>query len=131
MEPATSLQPSAKEAALADPRNFLNRELSNLAFIERVLEEASDPQVPLLERLRFLAILSVSLDELFMIRVAGLKQQLTGHVEETGPDAMSPAQEFQAVSSRCHALIERQDRLFKEEGLARLERAGLRLVRGK
>src|SRR5438445_6290237 len=124
MEPATSLQPSAKEAVLADPRNFLNRELSNLAFIERVLEEASDPQVPLLERLRFLAILSVSLDELFMIRVAGLKQQLTGHVEETGPDAMSPADQLRAIAQGCHALITRQDQVFIEEVLPGLERAG-------
>src|SRR3989442_9915270 len=130
MEPATSLQPSAKEAALADPRSFLNRELSNLAFIERVLEEASDPQVPLLERLRFLAILSVSLDELFMIRVAGLKQQLTGHVEETGPDAMSPSEQLQALSQRCHALVERQDRVLLEELLPALEKAGMRLRRG-
>src|SRR2546426_7437022 len=129
MEPATSLQPSAKEAALADPRNFLNRELSNLAFIERVLEEASDPQVPLLERLRFLAILSVSLDELFMICVAGLKQQLTGHVEETGPDAMSPSEQLQALSQRCHALVERQDRVLLEELLPALEKAGMRLLR--
>src|SRR3989442_15348945 len=130
MEPATSLQPSAKEAALADPRSFLNRELSNLAFIERVLEEASDPQVPLLERLRFLAILSVSLDELFMIRVAGLKQQLTGHVEETGPDAMSPSEQLQALSQRCHALVERQDPVPLEGLPPAPEKAGVRPPRG-
>src|SRR2546430_17603436 len=72
--------------ALSDSRFFINRELSWVAFDERVLEEACDPQVPVLERLKFLAIASSNLDEFFMIRVAGLKQQLVGHVEETGPD---------------------------------------------
>ena len=129
--PALSSRTHPPEPVAGDPRNFINRELSTLAFLERVLEEASDPDLPLLERLRFLAVLSVSFDEFFMIRVAGLKQQLSGHVEETGPDAMTPAQEFQAVSSRCHALIERQDRLFQEEVLVGLEKAGLRLFRGK
>ena len=129
--PALSSRTHPPEPVAGDPRNSINRELSTLAFLERVLEEASDPDLPLLERLRFLAVLSVSFDEFFMIRVAGLKQQLSGHVEETGPDAMTPAQEFQAVSSRCHALIERQDRLFQEEVLVGLEKAGLRLFRGK
>src|SRR6266850_815850 len=129
--PALSSRTHLPEPVAGDPRNFINRELSTLAFLERVLEEASDPDLPLLERLRFLAVLSVSFDEFFMIRVAGLKQQLSGHVEETGPDAMTPAQEFQAVSTRCHALIERQDRLFREEVLVGLERAGLRLFRGR
>ncbi len=129
--PALSSRTHLPEPVAGDPRNFINRELSTLAFLERVLEEASDPDLPLLERLRFLAVLSVSFDEFFMIRVAGLKQQLSGHVEETGPDAMTPAQEFQAVSTRCHSLIERQDRLFQEEVLVGLERAGLRLFRGK
>jgi polyphosphate kinase len=129
--PALSSRTHLPEPVAGDPRHFINRELSTLAFLERVLEEATDPDLPLLERLRFLAVLSVSFDEFFMIRVAGLKQQLSGHVEETGPDAMTPAQEFQAVSNRCHALIDRQDRLFREEVLPGLERAGVRLFRGK
>src|SRR5204863_25410 len=118
------------EPATGDPRHFINRELSTLAFLERVLEEASDPQLPLLERLRFLSILSVSFDEFFMIRVAALKQQLSGHVVDTGPDALTPAEQLQAVSRRCHALIERQDRVFAQELLPGLERAGVRLLRG-
>ena len=65
MDPVSALSSriSAPEPGLGDPRNFINRELSAIAFLERVLEEASDPQLPLLERLRFLAVLSVSLDD--------------------------------------------------------------------
>src|SRR2546423_6130877 len=132
MDTASALSNSsdAPEPVTGDPRHFINRELSTLAFLERVLEEASDPQLPLLERLRFLSILSISFDEFFMIRVAGLKQQLSGHVADTGPDAMTPAEQLQAVSRRCHELIERQDRVFGEEVLPGLERAGVRLFRG-
>src|SRR5438270_8527359 len=131
MDSAPALSRTAvADPALGDPRNFINRELSTVAFIERILEEASDPQLPLLERLRFLRILSASLDEFFMIRVAGLKQQLSGHVEETGPDAMTPAEQFQAIAQGCHALITRQDQAFIEEVLPGLERAGVRLWRG-
>ncbi|HWE25668.1 MAG TPA: polyphosphate kinase 1 [Myxococcales bacterium] len=128
---ALSSSSDALEPVTGDPKHFINRELSTLAFLERVLEEASDPQLPLLERLRFLSILSVSFDEFFMIRVAALKQQLSGHVAETGPDAMTPAEQLHAVSRRCHELIGRQDRVFREEVLTGLERAGVRLFRGQ
>src|SRR5881275_1790262 len=131
MDSAPALSRTAvADPSLGEPRNFINRELSNLAFIERILEEASDPQVPLLERLRFLRILSASLDEFFMIRVAGLKQQLSGHVEETGPDAMTPAEELQAISRRCHEIVARQDRVLVEDVLPALQRAGVHLLSG-
>src|SRR5215813_8843834 len=112
--PVIGSRPLSLEPFPGDPRNFINRELSTVAF---------------LERLRFLTVLSLGLDEFFMIRVAGLKQQLAGHVEETGPDAMTPAEQFQAVSRRCHALIERQDRVFREEVIPGLERVGVRLFK--
>src|SRR3954468_18258911 len=118
------------DSSLGEPRNFINRELSTVAFLERILEEAGDRQIPLLQRLRFLGILSGALDEFFMIRVAGLKQQISGHVEETGPDALTPAELLQEISRRCHALIERQDRIFLEEVLPALRHAGVRLVTG-
>jgi len=118
MDPAPSLSSriSPPEPGLGDPRNFINRELSTVAFLERVLEEAADPQLPLLERLRFLAVLSVSLDEFFMIRVAGLKQQLVGHVEESGPDAMSPGEQLAAIATRSHEMVTRQYRAFLAGG---------------
>src|SRR5258708_8339043 len=101
LEAAVTLPPLQN---LNDPRFFINRELSWLAFNERVLEEGSDPQVPALERLKFLAINSSNLDEFFMIRVVSLKQQLVGHVDETGPDAMSPRQQLAAISARLHEM---------------------------
>src|SRR5947209_7072438 len=117
--------------SLGDSRYFINRELSWVAFDERVLEEACDPQVPALERLKFLAITSSNLDEFFMIRVAGLKQQMVGHVEETGPDALTPAEQLAAISARCHGMVARQYKALLQDVLPNLERAGVRLLRGQ
>jgi polyphosphate kinase len=130
--PAASVPPPLTvvplQPSLADPRFFINRELSWLSFNERVLEEGLDAQVPALERLKFLAIASGNLDEFFMIRVAGLKQQLVGHVEESGPDALSPGETLAAVSSRCHEMVARQYRALLGDVLPNLDRAGVRLL---
>ena len=125
--PLVKLQP--QDAEFRDPRNFINRELSTLAFTERVLDQATDPSVPLFERLRFLGILGTSLDEFFMIRVAGLKQQLSGNVEESGADALSPAEQLNAISQRCHAIAERQERVLLDDVFPALEKAGTQLLR--
>jgi polyphosphate kinase len=79
---------------LEDPRLYINRELSWLQFNERVLEEALDTRYPLLERVKFLAIFGNNLDEFFMIRVSGLRRQVTGGVLETPPDGMSPSEQL-------------------------------------
>src|SRR2546423_3000455 len=113
---------------LNDARFFINRELSWLSFNERVLEEGLDPSVPALERLKFLAITSSNLDEFFMIRVAGLKQQLSGHVEESGPDAMSPGEQLSAIAARTHEMVARQYRALLGDVLPNLDRAGVRLL---
>lgn len=91
-----------------------NRELSFLAFDERVLALASDPQVPLLERLRFLCISTSNLDEFFEIRVAGLMQKIQGGMEGAGMDGMSPLQEMDAINKDCHALVNRQYQLLND-----------------
>ena len=91
-----------------------NRELSFLAFDERVLALASDREVPLLERLRFLCISSSNLDEFFEIRVAGLMQKIEGGMEGAGIDGLSPTQEMDAINIDCHALVERQYQLFND-----------------
>src|SRR5438067_4479675 len=124
--------PSSETAApvqsLSDSRWFINRELSWIAFNERVLEEACDPTVPALERLKFLAIASSNLGEFFMIRVSGLKSQISGHVEQSGPDALSPGEQLQAISVRAHEMVGRQYRALLADVLPNLERAGFRLV---
>jgi len=107
---------------LSDARFFINRELSWLAFNERVLDEGLDPTVPALERLKFLAIASGNLDEFFMIRVAGLKQQMVGHVDESGPDAMSPGEQLAAIATRCHEMVARQYRALLGDVLPNLDR---------
>jgi polyphosphate kinase len=122
-------KPAADEAGLSDPRNFINRELSSLAFIERILDEAADSTVPLLERVRFLSVLSAALDEFFMIRVAGLKQQQSGHVEETFADAMTPADQLAAIALRCQALLAREDTVLMDDIWPALEKAGVKVVR--
>ena len=71
-----------------DPKNFINRELSWLAFNQRVLEEAQDPTQPLIERVKFLTIFSSNLDEFFEIRVAGIKQQIKSETSDVGPDGL-------------------------------------------
>jgi polyphosphate kinase len=94
------------------PSHFLNRELGLLEFNRRVLAQAADDAVPLLERLRFLCIVSSNLDEFFEIRVAGLKEQIKAGVKESGPDGRSPAQVFELVSAQAHALVGEQYRLL-------------------
>lgn len=108
---------------------LINRELSWLEFNARVLEEAQDPSVPLLERLRFLAIFSSNLDEFFMVRVAGTWRQVDAGVTTPGPDGLSPREVIRAVSRRAHTLVAEQHRLLLEEILPSLEAEGIFLKR--
>ncbi len=103
-----------------------NRELSFLAFDARVLALASDPQVPLLERLRFLCISSSNLDEFFEIRVAGLMQKIEGGMEGAGMDGLSPAQEMDAINIDCHALVDQQYKLLNDVLLPELAEQDIR-----
>src|SRR5919199_5425996 len=96
------------------PTQFLNRELGFLAFNRRVLAQAADDTVPLLERLRFITIVSSNLDEFFEIRVAGLKESIKLGLHDSGPDARSAAEVFEAVSKEAHALVGEQYKLLNE-----------------
>src|SRR5580658_5514680 len=100
--------PPADPLDLRSAALYLNRELSWLEFNARVLAECDSEVVPLLERLKFHAIVSSNLDEFFMVRVAGLKQQLTGEVDEVGPDGMSVTEQLAAISLRVHELVATQ-----------------------
>src|SRR5262245_5234861 len=107
------------------PTQFLNRELGILAFNRRVLAQAADESVPLLERLRFVCIVSSNLDEFFEIRVAGLKEQIKLGLPELGPDATPPADVFDEVSRQAHALVGEQYQLLNGVVLPALAREGV------
>ncbi|MHB1844722.1 MAG: polyphosphate kinase, partial [Deltaproteobacteria bacterium] len=120
--------PEPKAADLGDARHYLNRELSWLAFNERVLGEAQDDRLPILERLKFLSIVASNLDEFFMVRVAGLKQQIAGQVADAPPDGLLPPEQLARVSEKCHAQVASADRLWLTEIRPALSRHGLELA---
>ncbi len=113
----TAASPTVREAKidLRDPSLYFNRELSWLEFNRRVLEEAQDPRHPLLERVKFLAIFSSNLDEFYMIRVSGLKDQVTSGVTFAPPDGMSPAAQLAEIRARVLPMLREQRRYFYEE----------------
>ena len=106
--------PREGEGDLRAPQLYLNRELSWLEFNARVLAEAESESVPLLERLKFHAIVTSNLDEFFMVRVAGLKQKLTGEVGEVNPDGMSVYDQLARISERVHEMALRQSEALKD-----------------
>jgi polyphosphate kinase len=108
---------------------FLNRELSFLAFNRRVLHMAKDASTPLLERLRYLCIVSSNLDEFFEVRVAGLKQQIDQGIAVSGPDGLSPQHVLQRVTVEAHELIREQYDLLNRVILPRLADEGIRFHR--
>lgn len=110
---------------------FINRELSWLEFNKRVLEEAQDETVPLLERIKFLSIFSSNLDEFFMVRVARLKRRIADGDIWTGPDGLTPQQVLTAISARVHELAEEQHDCFLDKLQPQLAAAGIRLLSPK
>ena len=129
LAPPPSATSTPAPPALDAPALYVNRELSWLEFNARVLAEAEDPGVPLYERLKFLSIVTVNLDEFFMVRVAGLKQQLSGEVEEPPPDGMMPQEQLAALSARAHKLVDTQYRCWTDQLLPALTREGVMLVK--
>src|SRR5246500_1885099 len=110
-----------------DPKNFINRELSWLAFNQRVLEEAQDPMQPLIERVKFLTIVSSNLDEFFEIRVAGIKQQIESETSDVGPDGLSPTEVFDQIQRLAHELVTIQYDLWNKELFPELAKNGIRI----
>ena len=105
---------SAEPTPLADPRHYVNRELGSLELIRRVLEQAKDPAVPLLERLRFLCLSCTTLDEFFEIRVGGLKERIEYGSAYSRPDGLSAPETLAAIAREAHGLVDEQYRVFNE-----------------
>ena len=127
---------SAPEAAgpapivdLNDKAHYIHRELSQLQFNNRVLEQALDERTPLMERLKFLLIFSSNMDEFFEIRAAGLKSQLAFGHEIVGPDGIPPKQALAEISEIAHRQIARQYAILNERLLPELDQHGIRIVR--
>ncbi len=116
-------QPMTRRLPL--PAQFLNRELGILAFNRRVLAQAADETIPLLERLRFITIVSSNLDEFFEIRVAGLKETIKLGLTEPGPDGRAPTEVFEAVSREAHAMVADQYQLLNQSVLPALAEQGI------
>jgi polyphosphate kinase len=121
--------PDEVEIDLTHPELYLNRDLSLLAFHRRVLAQAKNIDMPLLERLRFLCIAGTNLDEFFEVRVAGLKQQVAVGSVQTGPDNLSPQEVLNRLSESAHEFVEEQYRLLNENLFPALEEEGIGFVK--
>ncbi len=113
---------------LDSPEFFINRELSNLNFQWRVFDEARDPRNPLLERVRFMAIVDSNLDEFFMVRVGGLRMQRDAGVMDSAADGLTPPRALAAIRKESQKLLEETRRYFREELVPSLNNAGIRIM---
>jgi polyphosphate kinase len=115
-------------ANLKLPDHYINRELSALEFNRRVMQQAADSNVPLLERLKFLCIVSTNLDEFFEIRVSGLKQRAEAGSVPTGPDMLTPQQLIREIAQIARGMVTQQYRLLNEELIPAMAREGIRFI---
>ncbi len=109
------------------PKRYTNRELSRLDFGARLLDLAADERVPLLERVKFMAIFAEMLDEFFQVRVAGTEDQVAANVTTPSDDGLRPAEQLRAIRQRVEGLVTRQDEIFLDGLVPQLAAAGIRL----
>ena len=129
IEPSDAKPTSGPEALTLDsPELYINRELSLLEFQKRVLQEAQDPGNPLLERVKFLSIVSSNLDEFFMVRVAGLQEQAASGAQEASVDGLPAAIQLQLIREEVRRLVEEIHDHLRNELLPALEREGIRVL---
>jgi polyphosphate kinase len=119
---------TADERNLFDPYLYINREISWLQFNDRVLAMAADPEVPLLECLKYLAIYSSNLDEFFMVRVAGLRDQVEAGIVTRGSDGWTPSETLEAIAKHVAPAIEHQVRIFLDQVSPAMAEAGIRIA---
>ncbi|MFC4407259.1 polyphosphate kinase 1 [Haloarchaeobius iranensis] len=120
--------PATPHVELDDPDLYRNRELSELAFQRRVLHEALDDRNPLLERVKFLSIFTSNMDEFFMKRVGGLKQQIAAEVTDRTPDGRTPEEQIEDIVETERPLFDRQTRCYHDDILPALAEAGVDIV---
>ena len=132
--PATGTRRTVKPAARKRPADpgpevrYINREVSWLDFNARIVALAEDPNMPILERAKFLAIVSQALDEFFQVRVAGLKEQIGAGVGTTAPDGMTAGEQLRAIRNNVEKSVVRQTRVLTQEILPMLRENGVRIV---
>jgi polyphosphate kinase len=127
-EPGDQPGASQYDGGIDDPALYFNRELSWLDFNQRVLELAEDEETPLLERVRFCGIYASNLDEFFMVRVAGLFDQLDAGIEARGPDGLTPKQQIDSIQHRVLELDDQLCHCFGTDLRPALEEHGIRIV---
>ena len=114
---------------MSTEEQFINREMSLLAFNERVLVQAQDPSVPLLERLKFICIVSNNMDEFFEVRISGLRERAALTPYAVSPDGLTARQTLQALEPRIRALVDRQYETLNQQVLPQLMAQGVRVLR--
>ncbi len=113
----------------SDPKNFFNRDLSWVEFNRRVLEEALNPDLPLLEKVKFVSIFSSNLDEFYMIRVSGLKDQIAAGIHEPTIDGLTPTEQLQRIEKAVRPMLKQLNDLWTKEIVPALKRHGVELLR--
>jgi polyphosphate kinase len=126
---AARSQAAGESTDLGEARLVVNRELSWLQFNWRVLEEAMDESHPLLERVKFLAIFASNLDEFFMIRVSGLRHQLSAETVDTPPDGLTPAEQLAEIRRQLLPKLAQQTSCWRQDLAPKLQQAGIRVLR--
>jgi polyphosphate kinase len=126
--PPSEGSPRPPTLTLESPELYINRELSLLEFQKRVLEQAQDVENPLLERVKFLSIVSSNLDEFFMVRVAGLQEQAASGALEASVDGLPAAIQLQLIRQEVRRLVEQIQDLLRDTLLPALEREGIRIL---
>ena len=110
------------------PENFINRDLSWVEFNKRVLEEALNPELPLLEKIKFISIFCSNLDEFYMIRISGIKEQIAANVEEPSIDGLTPIEQLKKIEKVLKPLLKSLDNYWMEYIIPTLRKNNIKLL---